>query len=122
MLLRWPETWLQSQPSKTIIDRGSVIEPPVVTELRDIFHTIVDAVGLATNATLVPPREAEGLGAFDASDGKSMLCLLRDPSGLQHCDYAPNPGPWRSWIDLEHSMIYNNSNHWSALTDGQMKY
>ncbi len=50
-----------------------------------------------------------------------LLCLLRDPSGAT-CDYAPNPGPWRPWLDMEHSTCYNETNHWSALTDGRMKY
>ncbi len=50
-----------------------------------------------------------------------MLCLLRDPTGSR-CDYPPNPGPWRSWIDMEHNTCYNLTNHWSALTDGRMKY
>ena len=50
-----------------------------------------------------------------------MLCLLLDPSG-QACAYAPNPGPWRTHIDLEHSTCYNMSNHWNGLTDGRTKY
>jgi hypothetical protein len=29
---------------------------------------------------------------------------------------------WRPWLDLEHSTCYNNTNHWSAITDGKMKY
>lgn len=51
-----------------------------------------------------------------------MLCLLRDPTGAADCDYAPNPGPWRQWLDMEHATCYNGSNHWSAVTDGHMKY
>ena len=58
---------------------------------------------------------------FDPADGKSLLCLLTDPTGAS-CDYAPNPGPWRTYIDMEHSECYNMTNHWSALTDGQTKY
>ena len=50
-----------------------------------------------------------------------MLCLLADPTGAT-CAYAPNPGPWRAFIDLEHSTCYNATNHWSALTDGRTKY
>lgn len=50
-----------------------------------------------------------------------MLCLLTDPTG-QHCTYPLNPGPWRQYLDMEHSTCYNNSNHWNALTDGRMKY
>jgi arylsulfatase len=28
----------------------------------------------------------------------------------------------RDWIDLEHDVCYDPSNHWTALTDGQHKY
>ena len=50
-----------------------------------------------------------------------MLCLLTDPTGTR-CEYAPNPGPWRQYLDLEHSTCYNETNHWNALTDGLIKY
>ena len=33
-----------------------------------------------------------------------------------------NPGPWRVYLDLEHSQCYNETNHWNALTDGKIKY
>ena len=101
LLLRWPEGW--ETPWAVRLARGSVIEPPLVAELRDIFHTLVDAAGAAGAAASHGP-------AFDANDGKSLLCLLRDPSG-RACDYAPNPGPWRTIIDLEHSTCYNMTNH-----------
>ena len=29
---------------------------------------------------------------------------------------------WREYVDLEHDTCYNVSNHWSALTDGNVKY
>ena len=29
---------------------------------------------------------------------------------------------WREYVDLEHTICYNNSNHWNALTDGRVKY
>tara|TARA_B110001452_G_scaffold198806_1_gene168763 strand:+ start:229 stop:1968 length:1740 start_codon:yes stop_codon:yes gene_type:complete len=123
MLLRWPEEWAAQQPAsaRVALARGAVLRPPLVTELRDVFHTLLDAAGVASNASLVPAAGSSSRRAFDATDGKSMLCLLRDPSGAT-CDYAPNPGPWRTWLDLEHSTCYNNSNHWSALTDGATKY
>ena len=120
MLLRWPEAWEEEDPSRVAgVKRGTVINPPVVSELRDVFHTLIDAAGLSHNISLhdnEPPRK------FDKTDGKSLLCLLRDPSGKSDCDYPPNPGAWRSWVDLEHSTCYNMSNHWSALTDGKTKY
>ena len=83
----------------------------LVTELRDVFHTAVDIAGASG---LVPA------GHFKPEDGKSMLCLLKDPTG-QKCDYAPNPGAWRQYLDMEHSTCYNSSNHWNALTDGKTK-
>ncbi len=43
----------------------------------------------------VSPKEVEG---------QSLLRLKRD------------------WIDLEHDVCYNPSNHWNALTDGRWKY
>lgn len=113
MLLRWPEAW-ERRSGRVALARGAILEPPLVTELRDVFHTLIDAAGLASSVAAQSPP-------FDAADGKSMLCLLRDPSGLR-CDYAPNPGPWRTFVDLEHSTCYNITNHWNALTDGRMKY
>eukprot|EP00729_Bicosta_minor_P003230 gene3230-7363_t len=107
MLMRWP----QSYSSVASIPRGTVITG-LVSELRDIFHTAVD-VGDA--AGLIPA------GHFKPEDGKSLLCLLKDPTGAT-CDYAGNPGPWRQALDMEHSTCYNESNHWNALTDGSIKY
>lgn len=105
--MRWP----QSYSSVASIPRGTVITG-LVSELRDIFHTAVD-VGDA--AGLIPA------GHFKPEDGKSLLCLLKDPTGAT-CDYAGNPGPWRQALDMEHSTCYNESNHWNALTDGSIKY
>ena len=183
MLLRWPEAWAARHVGtahEVRLARGSVIEPPVVTELRDVFHTLIDAAvrgrlrprslarahthactygrhdvqpqAAASGAptlhacthrapptaalharhplTRASPHPSKGLARavstltppFDASDGRSMLCLLRDPTGARPCDYAPNPGPWRAWVELEHSTCYNATNHWSALTDGRLKY
>jgi len=122
MLLRWPESWARAQPKGSIVDRGTELPPPVVTEMRDVFHTFVDAAGIANDAKLVPPRNSKDAARFASEDGKSMLCLLRDPSGKSDCDYAPNPGPWRQWIDMEHANAVKWSMHWSGLTDGKMKY
>eukprot|EP01065_Artemidia_motanka_P015740 TRINITY_DN1946_c0_g1_i1.p1 TRINITY_DN1946_c0_g1~~TRINITY_DN1946_c0_g1_i1.p1 ORF type:complete len:709 (+),score=203.71 TRINITY_DN1946_c0_g1_i1:155-2128(+) len=107
MLIRWPESM---QGVK--MQRGAVVGAPFVAELRDVLHTFVDAGGAAA---AVPQ------GTFKKEDGKSILCLLKDPTG-QTCDYSPNPGPWRQWLDMEHSTCYNETNHWNALTDGEMKY
>ena len=80
MLVRWPESAARS----VAIPRGTVIRS-LVSELRDVFHTAVDVAGAGG---LIPA------GHFKPEDGKSLLCLLKDPSGAG-CDYAPNPGPWR---------------------------
>eukprot|EP00927_Polykrikos_kofoidii_P062626 TRINITY_DN57425_c0_g1_i1.p1 TRINITY_DN57425_c0_g1~~TRINITY_DN57425_c0_g1_i1.p1 ORF type:complete len:588 (+),score=47.09 TRINITY_DN57425_c0_g1_i1:75-1838(+) len=121
MLLRWPQAWADAQPHASIVARGTTLEPPLVAELRDVLHTMADAAGIAHNASLIPPIRVASMG-FAPEDGRSLLCLLRDPSGTSDCDYPPNPGPWRRWIDMEHATCYNMTNHWSALTDGRMKY
>lgn len=74
--------------------RGQVREEPV--EIRDIFPTFLDAAGATPASTL---------------DGKSMLELARG-----------NTADWRPWIDLEHDVCYGRENHWTALTDGKIKY
>eukprot|EP00035_Acanthoeca_spectabilis_P011828 m.208673 g.208673 ORF g.208673 m.208673 type:complete len:730 (+) comp15457_c0_seq2:27-2216(+) len=105
LLLSWPSDpaylpdTLRGSP---VVPRGAVLDQ-VVTELRDVFPTFLDAIG-ASNT--VPPNHT--------IDGSSLLCLLGDPSG-KTCN-------WRQWLDLEHSTVYNNSVHWNALTDGEMKY
>lgn len=120
MLLRWPATWSSEQ--RSVVPRGTVIRPPIVTELRDVLHTLVDAAGIANDSSLIAPQSMHNSSLFAAEDGKSMLCLLRDPTGMSSCDYPPNPGPWRGWIDMEHSKCYNMTSHWSALTDGKIKF
>eukprot|EP00035_Acanthoeca_spectabilis_P011829 m.208691 g.208691 ORF g.208691 m.208691 type:complete len:134 (+) comp15457_c0_seq4:1239-1640(+) len=52
-----------------VVPRGAVLDQ-VVTELRDVFPTFLDAIG-ASNT--VPPNHT--------IDGSSLLCLLGDPSG-----------------------------------------
>jgi arylsulfatase A-like enzyme len=74
--------------------RGSVRSEPV--ELRDILPTLLDAAGAEPHPEI---------------DGRSLLSLIRnDGRG------------WREWIDLEHNICYNPSNHWNGLTDGRWKY
>ncbi|MDX9971740.1 MAG: arylsulfatase [FCB group bacterium] len=74
-------------------ERGQVRDHPV--ELRDVLPTLLAAAG----------THAEGL------DGQSMLEPVANPA----CE-------WRPWIDLEHDICYDPSNHWNALTDGKWKY
>jgi len=74
--------------------RGRVLEGPV--ELRDVLPTLADAAGAAI------PDEVEGRSLLDLAQGRT--------------------GSWRPWIDLEHDVGYDPSNHWNALTDGRTKY
>jgi arylsulfatase len=74
--------------------RGRVLRQPV--EIRDILPTLLDA------ASATPAVEP---------DGSSFLSLARG-----------NASGWRKHIDLEHDICYAPENHWSALTDGRMKY
>ena len=73
--------------------RGKTLPQP--TELRDVLPTFLDAAGAR-----IP----------DHLDGKSLLELVRG-----------NTKNWHPFIDLEHSMCYNQD-HWNALTDGRVKY
>lgn len=57
--------------SQVAIPRGTAIDDKV-SELRDLFHTFVDIADLTS---AVPS------GHFLPTDGKSLLCLLRDPTG-----------------------------------------
>jgi len=73
---------------------GQVVENPV--EIRDLLPTFMDAAGAP-----IPPN----------LDGKSLLHLVRSEGK-----------DWRPYIDLEHNVCYNITNHWNALTDGKWKY
>jgi hypothetical protein len=54
-------------------------------------------------------------------NGTSWACLARtDPSGAT-C--GRGGGAWRAQLDLEHSTIFNASNHWNALVTAEgLKY
>lgn len=73
--------------------RGQVREQTV--ELRDVLPTFLDAAGQAERPL----------------DGRSMLPLA-----------AGKTAGWRPFLDLEHGVCYDKTNHWSALTDGREKY
>ncbi|MBM4017315.1 MAG: arylsulfatase [Planctomycetes bacterium] len=75
--------------------RGQVLAQPV--ELRDVLPTFLDAAGAAAD----PKR----------FDGRSLLDLVRGRAE-----------GWREYIDMEHDVCYDKSNHWTALTDGRTKY
>ena len=73
---------------------GQTIDNPV--EIRDLLPTFLDAAGAK-----IP----------ESIEGKSLLHLVR----------TKGEG-WRPYIDLEHNVCYDTSNHWNALTDGKWKY
>ena len=62
-----------------------------------------------------------GVAAPAPLNGSSWACLAReDPTGAT-C--GPRGGAWRAQLDLEHSTIFNATNHWNAiLTAEGMKY
>ena len=116
LLFRWPASAEKDLGFPIAMKRGHV-ETNLVTELRDVFPTMLDAAG----ATDTVPSGHQ-------IDGMSLLCLLKDPSGAS-CSgctsatgCAADGSGWRQWLDLEHTTCYNATNHWSALTDGKMKY
>ncbi len=90
-----------------------------IVELRDLFPTFLD-IGNGNN--LIP----------NDINGSSILKLIlakvhsKDNTVIDtHQSKAVNDDSgdtWRSWIDLEHNICYNITNHWNALTDGKIKY
>lgn len=81
-------------PSSAEAARGRVSGAPV--ELRDVLPTFLDAAQS-------PLR--------DQCEGKSLFALAKEDTT-----------DWRPWIDLEHDICYDKTNHWNALTDGKWKY
>ena len=81
---------------------------PLLAELRDVFPTVLDLAGVGA------PVRAR-------LNGTSWACLARaDPSGAT-C--GAGGGRWRTTLDLEHSTIFNETNHWSAVVrDDALKY
>jgi arylsulfatase A-like enzyme len=99
-LIVWPPAVAAKLP------RGS--RSPLLAELRDVLPTMLDIAG------------APGNGA-PGTNGSSWKCLVtQDPSGAS-CGGAGGE-PWRAWLDLEHSTLFNETVHWNALTDGSVKY
>ncbi|MDO4571453.1 MAG: arylsulfatase [Planctomycetia bacterium] len=70
---------------------------PQLVELRDVGVTFLSVAGV--------PYDPEWF------DGQNMMSLVLD-----------NQAPWRQILDLEHANCYARENHWSALTNGKMKY
>ena len=97
MIIKWPASMETSNGGSISISRGTVLEQ--VTELRDLFPTFLDAAEIS-------------IPSYIQLNGSSMLNLLRTPLTQE----------WRDYIDLEHGICYNVTNHWNALTDGHIKY
>ena len=85
MLLRWTKTMNHSNGGKITTPRGTVKSD--VVEIRDILLTFLDAANITIPDTL---------------NGSSLLELLT----TQDASSA-----WRSYIDLEHDICYNVTNH-----------
>ena len=103
MLFKWPSSMDKVNGGPITEPRGTVREE--VVELRDLLPTFLDVGGLS-----IP----------DSLNGSSLLHLLHSAS---EGDKTESPEPtWRKYLDLEHNLCYNTTNHWSALTDGHMKY
>lgn len=98
MLLSWPSHMEAANGGRISVKRGSVLEN--VAELRDIFPTFLDvaSVSIAKGKML---------------NGSSLINTLINEGQAQ---------TWRQYIDLEHDICYNATNHWNALTDGHVKY
>ena len=105
-MLRWPKNAVaMGEPRAASWQRGTVIDNAVV-ELRDVFPTMLDAIGRLTGADSVVP-------AGYKMDGDSLLCILGgEPNGCRN-----NGGKWRPYLDLEHYKVYNETVHWNAIFD-----
>lgn len=69
--------------------------------------------GVATGRSRVPVEIRDVLPTFAEAAGASV------PPGV---DGQSLTRVRRPWIDLEHNITYDPSNHWNSLTDGQTKY
>lgn len=112
MLMRWPEdpaVW-PANLSPPHLARGTTLDGLV--ELRDVGPTLLHAAGAMPG------------GASASMDGVSLLCLMM----MKVQGYGSSAGSsacasvWRTTLSLEHNICYNASNHWSAITDGNLKY
>ena len=112
MLIKWPNIENKYfDSSKIATERGSIDNINVV-ELRDILPTVLNASQIdIKNVTNV---EIEGM---------NMLCLLYyNDSNSNNSSISNKECNWREYVDLEHNICYNTTNHWNALTDGKWKY
>ena len=96
MIVSWPASMSAVAGGPIAANRGSTLDH--VTELRDIFPTVLDVANVPVKETL---------------NGSSLLKTLQAKGDVIQ---------WRTMIDLEHDIMYNATNHWNALTDGHWKY
>jgi choline-sulfatase len=61
----------------------------------------------------VPVEIRDVLPTFASAAGTAVPAM---------CDGASLLRAKREWIDLEHDVCYDRTNHWTALTDGKWKY
>ena len=95
LLFRWPANFQKD----TVMKRGHV-ETTLVTELRDVFPTFLDAAGAMATVPKGHPI-----------DGMSLLCLLKDPTGktCTGCNSATgcskDGSGWRKWC-VNYAVLY----------------
>jgi len=99
MIIKWPNKYGNTDfnVDDIAIPRGTINYDNIV-ELRDLLPTFHNVSGI-----IIPDHFN---GTNWTVDGLNMNCILY------------NECQWRSWLDLEHSTCYNETNHWNALTDG----
>merc|ERR1712087_948268 len=89
MIIKWPQN-----DNNVKVERGTVDNEHIL-ELRDLLPTFHSMAGIA-----LPD------GWSTEWSGMDMNCIVS-----KSCQ-------WREYLDLEHSVCYNETNHWNALTDG----
>ena len=97
MIIKWDKG---TETYANYIPRG-IVDTDHPVELRDLLPTVHSAAGIDL------PRKWG-----TKWDGLDMNQIVKEGVEVE----------WREWIDLEHSMCYNVTNHWNALTDGKMKF
>ena len=90
--IRWPSGYPAS------IARGTASD--ALVELRDVFPTVATIASAWPLPARAPPVE-----------GVPLTCLIGGPAAPASCADAP----WRTSLDLEHSTLFNETIHWSAL-------
>ena len=107
-ILKWPSNVINTTFNvKDIkIERGSINNDYII-ELRDILPTFLNVSNYRMNTN-----------ELNMIQGKNINCLLY----FDDINDGMNECKWREWIDLEHNICYNETNHWNGLSDGKIKY